>query len=201
MNPYGRRAARAARFPPGLTRGRARETGMAITHHGEAPKYVGLVLAKYEQNLAHDSYFHAIVWDTETDAPRHVQYAATAYYSSGRAEIDATPEIIARARRWAYGQWLQHCTREVRTTIREGIDVRSLTTRGKAKDLTGTVKRVTDSRYSRGKVALVEGNGRSAWVPVGRLERLEIDAEARMEIRWRAVRRAKDRLDIALRLA
>ena len=60
--------------------------------------YVGRVLETYEENGYHDSDFYAVVWDDETESIIHKQYATTRFYSNGfGAEVDATPEVIAKA--------------------------------------------------------------------------------------------------------
>jgi len=59
-------------------------------------KYEGRVLALREQNLYHDSYFKALVWDDETDAPEWIEYGATAYAGWTHMHVDATPEIRAK---------------------------------------------------------------------------------------------------------
>lgn len=54
------------------------------------------VLAAYEQNLAHDSYFYAVTWDGAS--VRHIEYGATAYGGPCR---HPTPVDDPQARRAA----------------------------------------------------------------------------------------------------
>lgn len=133
-------------------------------------RYKGAVVGTFEQNLAHDSYFHAVVWDGE--ALTSVEYGATAYATPGHAQIDATPDVQAAAHAWAAQAAATHIRAKHATTITTGARVRSLTTRGKAKGLTGRVDRITDSRHHHGKVALVidDATGHQAWVATDRLE-------------------------------
>jgi hypothetical protein len=140
--------------------------------------YEGAVLGEFEQNFAHDSYFYAVVWDAATQAVTAVQYGTTAFHTTGRIEIDATPEARDAAHAWAVETVAEHIRREHAATVAEGVQVRSLATRGKAKGLTGRVDRVMDSKHDAAraakstKVALVvnDETGQRAWVPTGRLE-------------------------------
>lgn len=63
--------------------------------------YKGCVLATRERNGYDDSDFYAVVWDEEAQICRSVEYATTRFYTYGNyAEIDATPEAIAKAQVW-----------------------------------------------------------------------------------------------------
>ncbi|MBO2461685.1 hypothetical protein [Actinomadura violacea] len=143
-------------------------------------RFDGAVLDLHEQNLIDDSYFHAIVWDAAAQTVTSIEYGATAYAATGRAEVDATDDVRAAARAWAIMATKDTVRADHRALITEGTAVRSLTSRGKAKGLEGKVERIIDSKHDDPftarndptKVALVvdEKSDRRAWVPTGRLE-------------------------------
>lgn len=141
--------------------------------------YAGAVLDTYEENGYDDSDFLALVWDAAESRIRSVQYAITRGWTyNNSATPDATPEAIAAAEAWLIDTRTRHLIEDHATTIAEGSAVRSLTTRGKAKDLVGSVQRVKDSDFG-GKVALVsgtkDGEPATAWVDT---ERLQVTTEA-----------------------
>lgn len=60
--------------------------------------YVGCVLDTGELNFYDDSDFYAVVWDEKEQKVKRVEYATTrASTYDNYAEVDATPEIIAKA--------------------------------------------------------------------------------------------------------
>lgn len=62
-------------------------------------EYAGAVLQTYERNGSDDSDFIAIVWDAESRAFRHIEYASTRGWSyANGAKVDATPDVIEAAR-------------------------------------------------------------------------------------------------------
>lgn len=64
------------------------------------PEYVGCVLDTYEHNGYEDSDWYAICWDREKRAVVEVEYNTTRAGGGGRAEIDATPEVLKEVYRW-----------------------------------------------------------------------------------------------------
>lgn len=144
--------------------------------------HVGAVLFEYEDNGYHDSYGHAVVWDAETASVRTVATWTTAYYSSTAADTDATEESIMNAREFAFKILFQNKIKDHKI-VGPGKNVRSLTTRGKAKGAVGVVLRFEDDRYaqtygdSRPKVAVIRVTdpdnvhyGRTLYVKPDRLE-------------------------------
>lgn len=143
-------------------------------------RFDGAVLDLHEQSLIDDSYYYAIVWDAGEQTITSIEYGATAYAATGRAEVDATEEVRAAARAWAIMATKDTVRADHAAFVAEGTAVRSLTTRGKAKGLAGKVERIIDSKHDDPftarndptKVALVvdEESDRRAWVPTRRLE-------------------------------
>jgi len=72
---------------------------MAVTYNGEL-SYEGAVLATRERNGYHDSDFYAIVWDEAEGRLTSVLYDTTRGASGGSATVDATEEVIEKARAW-----------------------------------------------------------------------------------------------------
>lgn len=64
------------------------------------PEYVGCVLSTYERNGMNDSDWYAICWDREKQQVVEVEYDTTRAGGGGRAEIDATPEVLREVYRW-----------------------------------------------------------------------------------------------------
>lgn len=157
--------------------------------------YVGCVLDEIEQNLHDDSYAYAMVWDDETKSVKSVATWSTAYYTNTSAKIDATPEIIERAKVYAFQVILQDKINNHKVPARGKI-VKSLTTRGKAKGITGKIVRFENSkfdsawaaRYNPTRVAVVEVTGPITNPHYGRNvyvdpERLEVTEELTEEIK------------------
>jgi hypothetical protein len=61
-------------------------------------KYKCAVLATRERNYYDDSDFYAIVWDEEKQCVHDVEYATTRFGGGGDAWVDATPEVIEKAK-------------------------------------------------------------------------------------------------------
>ena len=59
-------------------------------------QYEGCVIGTYEHNGYHDSDFYAVVWDEEKQAVTEVEYDTTRCGGGGRAEIDATDEVLRK---------------------------------------------------------------------------------------------------------
>lgn len=64
------------------------------------PEYVGCVLSTYERNGHNDSDWYAICWDREKQKVVEVEYDTTRAGGGGRAEIDATDEVLREVYRW-----------------------------------------------------------------------------------------------------
>lgn len=68
--------------------------------YGEsAAQYVGCVLDTFEHNGYHDSDFYAVCWDEELGKVVTVEYDTTRCGGCGRADIDATEEVLAKVYR------------------------------------------------------------------------------------------------------
>jgi len=61
-------------------------------------EYKGAVLATREKNYYDDSDFYAVVWDEESQRVKSVNYASTRYGGGGDATVDATPEVLEKAK-------------------------------------------------------------------------------------------------------
>lgn len=133
------------RYEPDEHWGDAKVTGwLRVSHEG-------LVISTGEHNFYDDSDFYAIVWDTETNAPREIEYATTRGWTyANSATVDATPEILA-----AYKTW---CRKRDQKT-QEARDAKEIATprAGKA------VKVIKGRKIPRGTVAKV------AWYGEGRI--------------------------------
>lgn len=143
--------------------------------------YVGRVLATRERNGYDDSDFYATVWDDETNAPKSIMYASTAFWTyHNSAKIDATPEIRAKY------DALISALRAEQTRLAEeeaarrpskGKVVRSLTTRGKNVGVTGTVMwygldRYNTSRWNEAYRVGIKVNGEAnlRYLPADKVE-------------------------------
>lgn len=105
--------------------------------------FVGAVLGTREQNLYHDSYFHAVVWDEERQEVRSVEYGATAYYSNTTVTVDATREVIGKAVAHRAAAYLADWEADHGKRVHKGMTAR-VTVEGET--LTGTVAWVGESR-------------------------------------------------------
>ena len=65
---------------------------------GNEESYVGRVLEKYERNGRDDSDFIAVVWDDETNGTKLVEYDSTRHGGAGNAVVDATADVVKKAR-------------------------------------------------------------------------------------------------------
>jgi hypothetical protein len=147
-------------------------------------QYAGAVLGDYEDNGYHDSYWYAILWDAAQGKVITKEYAATAHAGGGWSQVDATPDVIAKARAYAAEILTENAIRD-HAIVGKGKNVKSLTTKGKAKGAIGIVVRFEDAKYqsawsakySPKKVAVIrvtdESNphcGRELYVDPERLE-------------------------------
>ncbi|MFI0967139.1 hypothetical protein ACH4S8_37995 [Streptomyces sp. NPDC021080] len=117
-----------------------READGSTTEH-----YTSAVLvSRGEHNLAHDSYFYAVVWNAETRQVQEVEYGSTAYHSTGRAETDATREVIALAVEQRAAAYLDSWETKHKATVRKGMAA-TVTVRGEG-ELAGTVEWIGEAR-------------------------------------------------------
>lgn len=110
--------------------------------------FVGAVLDEYEDNGYHDSYGYAIVWDAEKGTVHTESTWSTAYYSTTSATVDATPESIKAAKDYAAKILFENMVKDHKI-VAPGKTVKSLTTRGKAKGITGEVIKFVPNKYVR----------------------------------------------------
>jgi hypothetical protein len=180
----------------------------------ERVEYVGAVLGTREQNLYHDSYFHAIVWDDAEGKIKSVEYGATAYYSNTGVTVDATREVIEKAVAQRAAAYLADWERSHKEDVRKGYTAR-VTVRGEG-TLTGVVawigedkpRTAWDARYgTRTPRYGIRVEGRKGLVFRNKgAKTLEVDvpawtAEDREEMTARAEGRARHDFREALRLA
>ena len=67
---------------------------------GRTPDYEGCVLDWYEHNGYDDSDWYAICWNKEKQTIDKVLFNTTRCACGGRAEIDATPEVLRKVYRY-----------------------------------------------------------------------------------------------------
>lgn len=137
--------------------------------------YVGATISTFEHNWADDSDFCALVWDDAEGRLRTVQYATTRGWTyNNSAKVDATPDVLKKAEEFLIKLGTENLIEDHSRRVDVGSQVKSLTTRGKAKGLAGEVIRIKDSDYGPGKIALVDGikddEPTRAWVDTARLE-------------------------------
>lgn len=117
-------------------------------HYPRTETFVGCVLDTYEMNGYDDSDWYAIVWDESTQSVHTVNYDTTRGYMGGSAVVDATPENIEKARMFATDVLTKNKINDHKI-VGAGKTVKSLTVRGKAKGITGTVLWLEKDRYAR----------------------------------------------------
>ena len=179
----------------------------------ERTEFVGAVLGTREQNLHHDSYFHAVVWDEERQEVRSVEYGATAYYSNTGVTVDATREVIGKAVAQRAAAYLADWERSHKDTVRMGYTAR-VTVKGET--LTGVVAWVGEDKPRSAWAARygtrtprygIKVEGRKGYVFRNHgAPSLEVDVPAwteedRAEMTERAEGRARHDFAEALRLA
>lgn len=179
----------------------------------ERREFVGAVLGTREQNLYHDSYFHAVVWDEERGEVRSVEYGATAYYSNTGVTVDATREVIGKAVAHRAAAYLADWERSHKDTVRNGYTAR-VTVKGET--LEGVIAWVGEDKPRTAWAARygtrtprygVKVEGRKGYVfrnhgaPSLEVDVPEWTAEDREEMTERAEARARHDFSEALRLA
>lgn len=93
--------------------------------------YVGCVLGTGSKGYHDDSDSYAIVWNEQAQAVTTSMYATTRCAADGHAAVDATPEVIAKAKAWlkdwaaaALDEGYIHQAYKERATIEKGIEIR-----------------------------------------------------------------------------
>jgi hypothetical protein len=74
---------------------------MSIQINGNV-SYAGRVLETYEENHYDDSDFCALVWDDDENKIKRIEYDTTRFGGRGYANVDATPEVMHKARRYMF---------------------------------------------------------------------------------------------------
>jgi ribosomal protein L19 len=69
-----------------------------VNNEDRVVTYEGAVLATRERNYYDDSDFYAVVWDEEKQVVKNVEYATTRFGGGGDARVDATPEVLEKAK-------------------------------------------------------------------------------------------------------
>lgn len=149
--------------------------------------YEGCVLKLGEHNWYDDSDFYALVWDESTNSVKKIEYATTRGWTyHNHAKVDATPENRAKALAFEthrlsalYIDKAKSAKLQELKELKIGVEVKSLTTRGKNKGVVGYVQRVMKSSYGPGFVAglQVEGEDKLRWIDTERLERTDFPAD------------------------
>lgn len=107
------------------------------------PEYVGCVLSTYERNGYNDSDWYAICWDRERQKVVEVEYDTTRAGGGGRAEIDATNDVLREVYRWYKRLGREHfdvCTNPTEAKkVRKGDTVRVIRGRKIQKGTEGVV--------------------------------------------------------------
>lgn len=106
-------------------------------------KYEGAVLGEWENNGYNDSDFKAAVWNEEDQKVEVIEWGTTRFptYHNG-CKVDATDEVRAKAavvKAEATYNFSIKLAEEEQKNPTVGKTVRSLTTRGKNKNLVGTI--------------------------------------------------------------
>lgn len=70
-------------------------------------EYKGMCIEDREYNTYWDSDFYMIVWDEESQSPKKIVYASTAYPSGPamRSYVDATPEVKEKYQRYLKAEY------------------------------------------------------------------------------------------------
>jgi hypothetical protein len=140
----------------------------------------GTVLHDWENNGSRDSDFYEAVWTgTEFKVERTgTTSGCCASYFTSRPRIPAGSPQDRAARDHARNMLTTILTVKVReqsTLVVTSSRVRSLTTKGKNKDATGTVKRIKEDLYAPGSGVMVaevdiDGGDAVRWIPVRSLQ-------------------------------
>lgn len=69
--------------------------------------YEGAVMCTREENYYDDSDYYAVVWDEEKQCLKRVDYDTTRFAGGGRASVDYTEEVEAKAAAWLKALWIE----------------------------------------------------------------------------------------------
>ena len=123
-------------------------------------KLHGKVIRVFERNYYDDSDFIATIWNDETNRPENVLYATTRAYSYPCiAIVDATDEVLEKYKDYqasATLAWQEYEQKKQAYIPKIGCLAKSLTKKGKAKGLQGTITWVGSSPYSN-KAVKIDG--------------------------------------------
>lgn len=141
---------------------------MSVIFSDGVEAYSGCVLETYERNGSNDSDFIAIVWDG--NGMKEVEYDTTRCGGYGSAVVDATPDIIRKARRIMYQFHLYRIKRRVAEAALEpkkGKLVRVERGR-KYKGLTGKIFWIGVNQFKRDSynVGVEQDDGTRFFVPI-----------------------------------
>lgn len=121
---------------------------------GKVEQFKGCVLNTWERNDSWDSDFYATVWDEELQKVIDVEYDTTRCGGGGRANIDATDEVLEKVYRYYYdecAEFIERCAIAQAKAYEKGDAVKVV--RGR-KVKVGTIGKcfwrgTTYNRYSR----------------------------------------------------
>lgn len=143
--------------------------------------FEGAVLETFEENGYDDSDFIAVVWDGEKVTIQCYASTRSWTYHNG-ARVDATSEVRAAALEWYRSRLAPVRIAEARREAerpRKGVEVCSLTTRGKNVGVKGEVRWIGPDRYSRTggeRVGLkVQGEDKLRYLPADRVRVISPD--------------------------
>jgi hypothetical protein len=144
--------------------------------------WTGCVIHTGEHNWHDDSDFYAVVWDEEAQQTRHIEYASTRGWTyHNYATVDADPATVAKAEAYLANLRAEHAAEQAVLDAKlplVGKEVRSLTTRGKNKDVIGIIRRIGNSEYRYGaKTAAIEvaGENKYRYIDLDRVEVINPD--------------------------
>lgn len=144
-----------------------KELVMVETHQG-------CVIDEFERNGYNDSDFFAVVWDFTQGCPTNIQFATTrAWTYSNTCIVDATEEVKQLYRIWkektklVWKEYDEQCKPFIPS---KGQTAKSLTTKGQAKGLSGTIFWVGDSFGGKSVGIKDESTGRKGFVSVDRIQ-------------------------------
>lgn len=124
---------------------------------GHTPDYEGCVLDWYEHNGYDDSDWYAICWNEEKQTIDKVLFDTTRCACSGRAEIDATPEVLRKV--YHYWKTLGKSLFDGRTNRMQAMKIH----------VGDTVRVIAGRKFKKGSVGKVFGAAPAAiHTPVAR---------------------------------
>lgn len=141
-----------------------------VTSNGT--EYVGKVLATRHENMAHDSYFYAYVWDNGAIAK--IEYDSTAHAGGGSATVDYSELTKCVVTNHMMNDLESYVAENgVRAPVAVGTRVKSLTTKGKAYGVVGTVVGTGEGRHGSYVRVKDESSGKTVIVSTNRVQSLD----------------------------